>query len=159
MPNNALRQEVSPDSLARKHEVSDRRLRNVFLVGASAWFVLAFSLAVCGAAFHYLAESRPMQWMPQLGLLTAPDLKPLERFPGPNLNIDDDHGQRLALVAAQTADLNSYGWQDRSNGLAHIPIARARQLLLQRGFPTSTNRLSPAEGSALQLIQKIPRQP
>jgi hypothetical protein len=32
--------------------------------------------------------------------------------------------------------LNTYGWTDQSKGVVRIPVARAMQLLAQRGLPT-----------------------
>lgn len=156
MPNNAPQLPVSPESLARKHEVSEKRVRNVLIVAGSAAFLLFGSLIVCGGTVYLLAKNRPMQHMRPLGLIHAPNLKPLERFPKPDLQIDDDHAERLKLYAAQNAELNSYGWVDRSNGIVRIPIERAMDLILQRGLPTSTN--SQGGESPLQLIQKIPEQ-
>ena len=146
---------VSPESLARRHEVSDTRVRNVLIVGGAAMFLVLFSLAACAVAFHLLAQRRPTQWMPPLGLVSAPNLRPLERFPAPQLTVDDDHAQRVALYAVQNRKLNSYGWQDRSNGIVHIPIERAMDLVVQRGLPTRTNGVSETDGSPLQLIRKI----
>ncbi|HEV2319679.1 MAG TPA: hypothetical protein VGV18_08015, partial [Verrucomicrobiae bacterium] len=110
MPNDSKTIAVSPESLARKHEVSEKRVRNVLLVGAGAAFLLGVSLGASALTFHLLAQSRPMQWMPPLGIVTAPNLKPFERFPAPHLTIDDDHDQRIHLDAAQSQKLNSYGW-------------------------------------------------
>jgi hypothetical protein len=146
---------VSSESLARKHEVSEKKIRNVLIVGGGAAFLLVFSLAACALAFHRLAQSRPMQGMSPLGIITAPNLKPLERFPAPHLEIDDDHAQRVALYAAQNQILNTYGWVDRSHEIVHIPIDRAMNLILQRGLPTRTNSVSETDGSPLQWIQKI----
>lgn len=145
----------APESIERKHEVSEKRVRNVLIVGGGAAFLLVFSLAACAWTLHLLAQGRPMQWMHPLGIISAPDLKPLERFPAPYLTVDDDHGQRVALYAAQNQKLNSYGWEDRSNGIVHIPINRAMDLILQRGLPSRTNGISGTDGSPLQLIQKI----
>lgn len=153
MPNKP--KSISPESLARKHEVSEKNVRNVLIIGGGAAFLLVISLAACALAFHRLTQSRPTQWMPPLGIISAPNLKPLERFPAPHLEIDDGHAQRTSLYAAQNQKLNSYGWQDRSNGIVHIPIDRAMDLILQRGLPTRTNGISETDGSPLQLIQKI----
>jgi len=40
-----------------------------------------------------------------------------------------------ALHTAEDAVLNSYGWIDRQAGIVRIPIARAMELLAQRGLP------------------------
>ena len=155
MPNDVVQSRVSPESLERKHEVSEKRLRNVLLVGGAAAFLLVFSLGACALTIHLLAEGRPMQWMKPLGIIIAPNLKPLERFPKPNLQIDDDHAERVALYAAQNAKLNSYGWVDRSNGIVRIPIDRAMDLIAQRGLPARTNGVSETDGTPLQIIQNI----
>lgn len=155
MPNNPKSIPVSPESLARKHEVSEKSVRNVLMVGGGTAILLVFSLAACALAFHLLAQSCPMQSMSSLGIIAAPNLKPLERFPAPHLEIDDGHAQRIALYAAQNQKLNSYGWIDRTNGIVHIPINRAMDLLLQRGLPTRTNGVPGTDGSPLQLIQNI----
>lgn len=39
------------------------------------------------------------------------------------------------LKAGERAVLHSYGWVDKANGVAHIPIDRAMELVLQRGLP------------------------
>ena len=40
-----------------------------------------------------------------------------------------------ALHATEDATLNSYGWVDDQHTVVHIPIARAIELLAQRGLP------------------------
>src|SRR5581483_882040 len=101
---------------------------------------------------------RRMQEMHSLGIILAPNLKPLARFPKPNLQVDDDHAQMASLLAAQNEKLNSYGWIDRSNGIVRIPIDRAMDLILERGLPTRTNGNSQTDGTPLQLIQNISQQ-
>ncbi len=41
----------------------------------------------------------------------------------------------MQLKAEQRAQLHSYGWIDKANGVVHIPIERAMALTLQRGLP------------------------
>lgn len=155
MPND-VQQSVSPESLERKHEVSEKQVRNPLIVAGASAVLLVFSLIVCGAVIYGFARGRQMQHMQPLGLIIAPNMEPLERFPKPNLDIDDDHGERMKLYEAQTAELNSYGWVNRSNGIVHIPIERAMDLILVRGLPTDTN--SQTKETPLQLIQKISQQ-
>lgn len=154
MPDNTQKLPVAVESLERRHEVTERSPGNVLIVGGATAFLLVFSIGACALAFHLLAKSRPMQNMTPLGIIIAPNLKPLERFPKPNLSIDDDHAQRVSLLAAENARLDSYRWVDRSNGIVHIPIDRAIDLILQRGLPTRTNGVSQTDGSPLQLIQE-----
>jgi hypothetical protein len=46
--------------------------------------------------------------------------------------------------------LNSYGWIDRDGGVAHIPIDRAMDVVLQRGLPV---RPDPPAGAANLVTQ------
>jgi hypothetical protein len=155
MQNNP--QPISSESLQRNHEARPPHLRNPLIVIASIAFMLIFCLVGAGIMAVIFAKERPMQKMSPLGLITAPNLKPLERFPKPDLQIDDDHAERTALLSAQNEKLNSYGWIDRSNGIVQIPIERAMDLIVQRFLRTATN--SQATETPLQLIQKIPEQP
>jgi hypothetical protein len=157
MQNNP--QPVSPESLARRHEACAPHLRNVVIVVASVALMIILCLASAGILAALFSNHRPMQKMSPLGLIAAPNLKPLERFPKPNLQIDDDHAERTTLLAVQNHKLNSYGWIDRSNGIVQIPIERAMDLLAQRGLPSRTNGISQTDGSPLQLIQERPARP
>jgi hypothetical protein len=47
------------------------------------------------------------------------------------------------LRATEDAILTTYGWVDRKNGIVHIPIDRAMDLLLQRGLPTRAPEQEP----------------
>lgn len=40
------------------------------------------------------------------------------------------------LHAQEDRVLSSYGWVDKKTGVVRIPIDRAKDLMLQRGFPT-----------------------
>jgi hypothetical protein len=158
MQNNPTPNVVSMVSLVRKHEARDPHLRNPLIIVASVIFMILFCLASAGILISHFSKNRAMQKMSPLGIISAPNLKPLERFPKPNLQIDDDRAERTVLLAAQNEKLNSYGWIDRSSGIVQIPIDRAMDLLAQRGLPTRTNGISQTDGSPLQLIQERPEQ-
>jgi hypothetical protein len=55
-------------------------------------------------------------------------------FPKPRLEVKGS-ADLAKLRVAEDADLDTYGWVDRSSGTVRIPIDRAMQLLLQRGLP------------------------
>ena len=59
-----------------------------------------------------------------------------------------------AFRAREAAQLNDYGWVNKTAGVVRLPIERAMELVLQRGLParskTNENQLGP---SAYQLIQ------
>jgi hypothetical protein len=149
---------VSRESLARKHESGHPNLRNAVIVAMSVALMIALCVGTAGVLVHEFARSRPMQWMQPLGLVSAPDLKPLHRFPPPNLEIDDGHGDLSALQFSEKELLNSYGWIDRSNKVVRIPIDRALDLIAKRGFYSDTNDNRANGKSPLELIQNRPSQ-
>jgi len=57
-------------------------------------------------------------------------------------------------------ELNTYGWIDKTAGVVRIPVARAMDLLLQRGLParagTNGSKLGP---SSFELQQQRPLRP
>jgi hypothetical protein len=158
MQNNSQFNSVSPEALERKHETREPHLRNVLIIGVSVALMIMFCFASAGILIAKLSKQRPMQSTQPLGIISAPNLKPLARFPKPNLEIDDGHGDLTELNARQNFELNSYGWIDRSNGIVRIPIDRAMDLILQRGLSTRTNSISQTDSSPLQLIQERPEQ-
>jgi hypothetical protein len=60
----------------------------------------------------------------------------------------------------EAAELSTYGWIDRTAGVVRIPIARAMDLVLERGLPvrsqTNASGLGP---SSYQLQQQRPQSP
>jgi hypothetical protein len=59
-----------------------------------------------------------------------------QEFPEPRLE-DDERTELNDIRYGEEERLNSYGWVDRSGGVAHIPITRAMQLIIERGLPTT----------------------
>jgi hypothetical protein len=54
--------------------------------------------------------------------------------PGPELQLNTA-ADLVKFRAQKEQQLNSYGWVDRGNGIAHIPIAQAMQDVAARGIP------------------------
>lgn len=148
MQNNA-----PPSSASAKagYETGDPRLRNPLIVVASAILLMFLGLATTALLMWSFSQSRPLNRVEPLGIIAAPNAKPLERFPAPYLDTDDSHGQSTALRQEQWEKLNSYGWVDRSNGVVRIPIERAMGLILKAGLPTRTNAPSPIPARALKI--------
>jgi hypothetical protein len=42
----------------------------------------------------------------------------------------------LEMLQAENARLQSYGWVDRSAGIARMPIYRAMEFVVQQGLPS-----------------------
>lgn len=57
-----------------------------------------------------------------------------QRPPEPRLLTDEPANLR-DFRAGEARQLDEYGWIDQAAGTAHIPIDRAKELLLERGLP------------------------
>ena len=66
-----------------------------------------------------------------------------------------------AFRARELAELNGYGWINRTAGIVHIPIERAMDLVLQEGLPTRNQTNAAKAGpSSYELIQRrLEREP
>jgi hypothetical protein len=47
----------------------------------------------------------------------------------------NERGQFKDFLIRQEDQLNTYGWVDKENSVAHIPIQRAMDLIVQQGLP------------------------
>jgi hypothetical protein len=65
----------------------------------------------------------------------------------PMLEKDEGIDLRKDLVN-QENQLNSYGWVDEKDGVAHIPIERAMELTVQRGLPVCAQGCADAKTTA-----------
>jgi hypothetical protein len=62
--------------------------------------------------------------------------------------------------AREEAELNTYGWVNHTAGVARIPVARAMDLLLERGLPTRSQTNESGLGpSSYELQQQRPQSP
>ena len=157
MPNSDPESSAaSPESC---YEAREPHVQNPLIVAGSAVFLVFFSFVCVSSLLGWFARERPLNQMKPLGIISAPNLKPLERFPTPHLEIDDGHADAISLLQQQFNQLNSYGWVDREHGVVRIPIEQAIDLLATRGLPARTNGVSRVGDSELQLQQERPNQP
>jgi hypothetical protein len=89
----------------------------VILGFLASWFVFRYYVRVqkLGPPASPFDNARTLPPPPRLQVNPAEDLK--------------------AYHAEEDAILGSYGWADKSAGVVRIPIERAMELSLQRGFP------------------------
>lgn len=114
----------------RAHETTDVDVRQIGLFGAG--------LVLLAIVVHYALGAMMQAYSTQQfelvgkGTPTAPILWSSSV---PRLQVDPaDELHRLR--AQEDARLGSYGWVDRREGVVHIPIARALELMAERGLPT-----------------------
>ena len=105
----------------RGHELSDVAVRLPLwgAVGVAAMVGIAF--VICLLAFRvFVAREAP---------------RAVENFPPlPRLQIEPTEELRQ-LRQEEDRKLSTYGWADRESGKVRVPIDRAIELQLQRGFP------------------------
>ncbi|MDX1686920.1 MAG: cytochrome c [Candidatus Promineifilaceae bacterium] len=124
------------------HEEGDLSARSIAVSALLIGLVLAAVLLVVWVVLGVLSGE-------PLALPAAPvrPATPTPRPSGPNLEVVPA-AELASLQATQRAQLHSYGWVDQEAGVAHIPVERAMDLLLERGFPlpsaTVTATVTPA---------------
>ena len=73
-------------------------------------------------------------------------------FAAPQLQLAPRDDLR-AFRAREDQLLNSYGWIDKTAGVARIPISRAMELLIERGLPASSAPSNSMQKTAYDLIK------
>jgi hypothetical protein len=112
------------------HERKDADAPALFLIVLALLVSLALIFAVAAGLLRYFKFYQAAKTNAAADIPVARTAE----FPQPRLEIQP--GANLAtLRAAEEADLNSYGWIDRSSGRVRIPIDQAMRLILERGLP------------------------
>ena len=112
------------------HETRDARVRPIVLTGV----VLAVTIVLVGlivfGTFQYLAKH------PATSALSNPMSAGDSQIP-PEPRIEEHPAIAIQQLHAQEDQvLSTYGWTDKKAGVVRIPIDRAMELQLMRGFPT-----------------------
>jgi hypothetical protein len=77
-------------------------------------------------------DAKAIARSPERAVMSAP---PATMPPPPNL-LTDEPGNLKHFRASEEELLDTYGWADKNAGVVRLPIDRAKELLLERGFPT-----------------------
>ncbi len=123
---------VSKSSIG--HESRDADIRPVLLTGIGlAFCVVVVGLIVYGT-FRYLATHPATGVQPNPMTVLDPQIPPAPRIEEhPAIEIQQLHAQ-------EDQTLSTYGWIDKKKGLVRIPLDRAMELQMERGFPTRKER-------------------
>ena len=94
---------------------------------AASWIVMKYFVTTqkLGPPASPFDQSRTLPPAPRLSVKPEIDLKKLQ--------------------AEEKARLSSYGWVDQTTGTVHIPIERAMELSIERGFPVRTSPAPPKQ--------------
>jgi hypothetical protein len=114
----------------KQHEERDADVGSLFMVALLLFLGGAILFLGTYVMLHYFSLHEPAKIARHDNL----PLQPVENFPRPRLLVRPG-GNLQQFRAAEDADLNSYGWVNRDAGVVRVPVARAMQLLLQRGLP------------------------
>jgi len=110
------------------HETSDANVRHLLIFGVGLSLVVIVGLIVSRAVFHYFVGHQGL----------GPPASPFENVrtipPEPRLQVRAPMDLKQYKMA-QDGILSSYGWVDQQAGVVRIPIERAIDISLQRGFP------------------------
>lgn len=121
------------------YERSDLTAKSVAIFGVALAAVIILVLVVTGWMFHYFSA--------QYARVDVPP-SPLARTrpgpPEPRLQVDPTKDLR-AMRAEEDTRLTGYGWVDKEAGVVRMPIARAMELLVERGLPAAAKK-APARG-------------
>jgi hypothetical protein len=112
------------------HETRDADVGPIILAGLGLALVVAMVALFIYGVLTYLGGHRPA--IARVNPMSAEDLQ----IP-PTPRIEEHPAIELQQLHAQEdAVLSTYGWIDRKAGVVRVPIDRAMELQLERGFPT-----------------------
>ena len=138
-----------PNSVEAGRELADVSIPSLF---HQAFYLVIVCVAVwlLMAGFLKLAMGRLNAGDAPVSSLARPAG---QQPPGPRLLTDEPANLR-EFRAGETRQLDEYGWADKAAGTVHIPIDRAKELLLQRGLPVREGQTETAAGHAPQVVDR-----
>jgi hypothetical protein len=129
----------NPDQRRRAYEGDDVNEGRLLSFAAGVVALVIFGVLVSAAVFHFFVRHQPL----------GPPASPFEDIrampPEPRLQtaapLDLKHYRE-----GQDEILHSYAWVDPKSDVVRIPVERAMDILLQKGYPVRGS--SPAPGAA-----------
>ena len=152
MPNPSAKPQGRPRRAGAGYETRDANAKWIFGIVA---FVL-----VSGLIMHFVMAGV----MERLGKTPYPTDALNGTRRGREATLQAKAGPRLQISSAvdlqdfrtrEEAELNSYGWIDRTAGVVRIPVDRAMNLLLQRGLPARTGTNAIETGVSEYELQQL----
>jgi len=132
----------------RGHETRDLNVRVV------TWFAVILVGATVLIFFAVIGLSRLFaHWHPSPDVASRIELRPQMLAPSPQLQVLPS-ADLERFRAQEEAKLNSYGWVDQPAGVVRLPIARAMELIVQRGLPTRGSGTQDSSGITPEQMQQ-----
>jgi hypothetical protein len=144
-PVSELEFEYGPTPAGAKHEHTDidPQIGYQFALWLAVSMFISFGI-VYGTFWFF--EGRAKSYDSAVQKYPLAVAVPAKAPPTPNLQ-NQPFKDIYMLRQGETEKLTSYGWVDKDGGVARIPIDRAMELMLQRGFPARTEG-----GNALNVV-------
>jgi hypothetical protein len=117
--------------VSRGYETRDVDFRRVLAAGFGLAVVVAVFFVLMWVLFSYLLDREATSSAPAHRLAAG---QARTEPPGPHLQTDPS-GDLAIFQAENQRILSTYGWVDPDAGTVRIPIERAMELALKRGFP------------------------
>jgi hypothetical protein len=152
MPNLSAKPQGRPRRAGAGYETRDANAKWIF-------GIVAF-LLIAGLIMHFVLAGV----MERLGKTAYPTDALNGTRRGPEATLQAQAGPRLQISpavdlknfrAGEEAELNSYGWIDRTAGVVRIPVERAMDLLLQRGLPVRSGTNGMETGPSVYQLQQL----
>lgn len=131
----------NPETSFEREDLSTRGVF-VFMIGLSIVGLVIYFIIEGMYSFLDKYEHAQMTTASPLVTSTGPAARVvtrqyMEKFKenGAPMLESDERGQFKDFLLKQEDELNSYGWIDQQAGVAHIPIERAMDLVVERGLP------------------------
>jgi hypothetical protein len=112
------------------HEADGTDVRAVGITGIALAIGIAIVFFIVFGMFQYLLH-HPVVISPASPLAETGQ----QQFPPPPRIEDHPTNELNELHSVEERTLSTYGWVDKNKGIVRIPIDRAMELQLNRGFP------------------------
>lgn len=113
------------------HEVEDANVRGIVYAGIGLMIGILIASFIVYGVFQYMKAHAPTVDSPNPMAQTDQQIFPpaprIEARPAEELN---------ELRLQEERMLTTYGWTDKASGVVRIPIERAMQIQMERGFAT-----------------------
>ena len=119
-------------------------------ISAIIWFVVILAVVVLSMNASMWAMFRALQHFERTSEPAVSPLAPapaqVKDFPAPSLQTTPWTDLKT-FRAEQLSHAENYGWVDEKLGIAHVPIAKAKEMLLKKGIPVRPELAEEAEGT------------
>ena len=148
MAENNRTQHPMPDltNPDMRYEHRDVNVWAVGKVGIALILTTIASLLLMFGVFRYLEVRENAAQIPPASFTT---LNPNNLPPEPNVMFNEHEAtNQLDFRAEEDKLMNGYSWVDQAHGIVRIPIDRAMDLAVQRGFPARSQTTAPTREGA-----------